>query len=129
MMRVLGKGGRERLVPLGEAALDALDCGCRTVAKRSSQRWIEFCFAQRSGARPGCDLAAHSPACAGRRNPATVYPHLLRHSFATHLLDHGADLRVVQLLLGHVDLGTTQIYTHVSKARLQDLYSRHHPRG
>lgn len=130
MMRVLGKGGRERLVPLGEAALAALDvwisCG-----RASLKPSIDRVFVSRSG-REMSRVAVwqriryHAAAC-GIDQP--VYPHLLRHSFATHLLDHGADLRVVQLLLGHADLGTTQIYTHVSRARLKSLYDRHHPRG
>lgn len=130
MMRVLGKGGRERLVPLGEAALDALGLWLQN-GRKALKPAVDRVFVSRSGR--SLDRVAiwqrirqHALA-AGIQQP--VYPHLLRHSFATHLLDHGADLRVVQLLLGHVDLGTTQIYTHVSKARLQDLYSRHHPRG
>lgn len=130
MMRVTGKGGRERLVPLGEAALDALDIWIsrgRPLLKPS----VDRVFVSRSG-RALSRVAVwqriryHALAC-GIAQP--VYPHLLRHSFATHLLDHGADLRVVQLLLGHADLGTTQIYTHVSRARLKSLYERHHPRG
>lgn len=130
VVRVRGKGGRERLVPLGEAARDAL------------QRWIGSCRRQ---LRPACEQVFVSRSgrplsrqalwqriryharCAGIDTP--VYPHRLRHSFATHLLDHGADLRVVQMLLGHADLSTTQIYTHVSRARLKNLYARHHPRG
>lgn len=130
VVRVRGKGGRERLVPLGEAALVAL------------QRWLhDF----RPGFRPQCEqvfvsrngkplsrqaiwlrIRAHARR-AGIDEP--VYPHRLRHSFATHLLDHGADLRVVQMLLGHADLSTTQIYTHVSRSRLKNLHRHHHPRG
>ncbi len=130
VLRVTGKGGRERLVPLGEPALDALALWLaqgRPALKPSQDR----VFVSRSG-QPLTRIAVwqrirqHAVA-AGIAQP--VHPHLLRHSFATHLLDHGADLRVVQMLLGHVDLGTTQIYTHVSRARLKSLYQRHHPRG
>ncbi len=130
LVRVVGKGGRERLVPLGEQAIDALSewlaKGRSTLGGRGDQ-----VFVSRSG-RPLTRVAVwqrlrqHALA-AGIAKP--VYPHLLRHSFATHLLDHGADLRVVQLLLGHADLSTTQIYTHVSRSRLQALHRQHHPRG
>lgn len=129
VIRVLGKGGRERLVPLGEAALDALQNWLRVRPELRPQD--ERVFVSRSG-RPLSrqaiwqrirDLASR----AGIVEP--VYPHRLRHSFATHLLDNGADLRVVQMLLGHADLATTQIYTHVSRARLKALHRQHHPRG
>lgn len=129
VIRVLGKGGRERLVPLGEAALDALQQWLRVRPQLRPQD--ETVFVSRSG-RPLSrqavwqrirDLARR----AGISEP--VYPHRLRHSFATHLLDNGADLRVVQMLLGHADLATTQIYTHVSRARLKALHRQHHPRG
>ncbi len=130
LVRVFGKGGRERLVPLGEAAIDALTVWLKK-GRTQLAPGCDQVFVSRSGR--GLTRAAiwqrirlHAKA-AGIDEP--VYPHLLRHSFATHLLDHGADLRVVQMLLGHVDLGTTQIYTHVSRARLQALYNRHHPRG
>ncbi len=130
IMRVIGKGGRERLVPLGEAAIDTL------------QRWLDQ---GRPALRPNSDALfvsrsgrALTRAAVWRRIrdhalaagiEQRVYPHLLRHSFASHLLDHGADLRVVQLLLGHSDLSTTQLYTHVSRARLKSIYDNHHPRG
>lgn len=129
VVRVLGKGGRERLVPLGESACDAI------------QRWLavrpalgpkgEWLFISKSGralSRQAIWARIRQLAVrAGIRE--TVHPHRLRHSFATHLLDNGADLRVVQMLLGHADLATTQIYTHVSRARLKSLHERHHPRG
>ncbi|AKS40860.1 site-specific tyrosine recombinase XerD [Wenzhouxiangella marina] len=130
LVRVLGKGGKERLVPLGERAIEAIDewlSRGRSALKSSTDR----VFVSRSG-RPLTRAAVwqrlrqHAMA-AGIGKP--VYPHLLRHSFATHLLDHGADLRVVQMLLGHADLGTTQIYTQVSRARLKQLHRQHHPRG
>ncbi len=130
LVRVSGKGGKERLVPLGEQAVEWLGRylrGARPVKSGTEPR----IFLSRTG-RP---LTREAVWQRIRLQATTagieqrVYPHLLRHSFATHLLDHGADLRVVQLLLGHSDLGTTQIYTHVSRARLGELYRRHHPRG
>lgn len=130
LVRVLGKGGRERLVPLGEAAIAALEVWLKDGRSKLAPV-CENVFVSRSGkpltrAAVWQRIRLHAVAAGIAER---VYPHLLRHSFATHLLDHGADLRVVQMLLGHVDLGTTQIYTHVSRARLQALYSRHHPRG
>lgn len=129
IVRVLGKGGRERLVPLGETACDAIQ---RWLVVRSELRpqgdWL---FVSKSGR-----VLSRQAIWARIRQLAVragitedVYPHRLRHSFATHLLDNGADLRVVQMLLGHADLTTTQIYTHVSRARLKSLHQRHHPRG
>jgi integrase/recombinase XerD len=130
VVRVLGKGGRERLVPLGEVAIDVLGewigqgrpkfkpRGDQVFVSRTGRKLTRQAIWQRIRYHAGVAGIAER-----------VYPHLLRHSFATHLLDHGADLRVVQMLLGHVDLGTTQIYTHVSKARLKALHARHHPRG
>jgi integrase/recombinase XerD len=132
VVQVIGKGGRERLVPVGEEA----------------QHWLERYLKQ---GRP--ELAGHAPAEAlflSRRGAAMtrqnfwhlikryarraginakLSPHTLRHAFATHLLEHGADLRAVQMLLGHRDLSTTQIYTHVTRARLKSLHEKHHPRG
>ena len=130
LVRVLGKGGRERLVPLGEAAIAALQVWVKS-GRSKLHPACEHVFVSRSGkpltrAAVWQRIRLHAAAAGIVER---VYPHLLRHSFATHLLDHGADLRVVQMLLGHVDLGTTQIYTHVSRARLQALYARHHPRG
>lgn len=130
VVRVRGKGGRERLVPLGEAAIDALGVWLKT--GRPALRPVgDTVFVSRSGRALSRQAVwqriRHHAHRAGVDGP--VYPHRLRHSFATHLLDHGADLRVVQMLLGHADLATTQIYTHVSRSRLKELHSRHHPRG
>jgi integrase/recombinase XerD len=133
VIRVLGKGSKERLVPLGDEAVTWL------------QRYLK-------GARPA--LAAEGKSdhvfLTTRRTPMTrqafwalikryavksaipaaaLSPHVLRHAFATHLLNHGADLRVVQLLLGHADITTTTIYTHVARERLKQLHAQHHPRG
>jgi integrase/recombinase XerD len=133
VVRVMGKGSKERLVPLGDEAVTWL------------QRYLK-------GARPG--LAAKGKSdhlfLTARRTPmtrqafwalikryavksaipaASLSPHVLRHAFATHLLNHGADLRVVQLLLGHADITTTTIYTHVARERLKQLHAQHHPRG
>jgi integrase/recombinase XerD len=132
VVRITGKGGKERLVPVGEEAMDWLrrylrearprlmggrDCPVLFVtARRDGMTRQAFWYAIRKHAR-----------AAGISQP--VSPHMLRHSFATHLLNHGADLRVVQLLLGHSDLSTTQIYTHIAREGLKQLHSRHHPRG
>lgn len=130
LVRVIGKGGRERLIPLGEPALDALTAWLKH-ARPQLKPATDRVFVSHRGlplTRQAVwqRIGLHARACGinGR-----IHPHRLRHSFATHLLDHGADLRVVQMLLGHADLGTTQIYTHVSKARLKSLYANHHPRG
>ena len=132
VVRIFGKGSKERLVPLGEEAMD----------------WIERYLQQ---GRPELIGPAQDdiafPSTRGKLMTRQTFwhrikywakaasidkdisPHTLRHAFATHLLNHGADLRVVQLLLGHSDLSTTQIYTHIAQARLQELHAKHHPRG
>jgi integrase/recombinase XerD len=132
VVRVFGKGGKERLVPLGEAAIEtvtdylgatrqALLKGRQSDVLFPSNRgkvmtrqtfWYRIkIYAKRAGIDPN------------------LSPHTLRHAFATHLINHGADLRVVQMLLGHSDLTTTQIYTHVARSRMQALHEKHHPRG
>ena len=132
VVRVFGKGNKERLVPIGEEALRWLqrylagpraellkDIPCEALfpSRRGTQMtrqtfWYRIkIYAERA------DIKKH------------LSPHTLRHAFATHLLNHGADLRVVQMLLGHSDLSTTQIYTHVAQQRMQELHEQHHPRG
>ena len=132
LVRITGKGGKERLVPLGEAALTALreylgEARPRLVRVRLTDKVF---LNQRGGgiSRQACwHLIKRHAARAGI--PMRLSPHTLRHAFATHLLNHGADLRAVQMLLGHADLSTTQIYTHVARERLKQLHARHHPRG
>jgi len=132
VVRVIGKGSKERLVPVGEEALtwmrrymdqarpdilagrqvDALFVTARGASMTRQAFWYLIRrYAARAGIRKG------------------ISPHTLRHAFATHLLNHGADLRVVQMLLGHADISTTQIYTHIARERLKQLHARHHPRG
>ena len=132
VVRITGKGGKERLVPLGEPALDWLQRylgGARGSILKG--RTCDAVFPSRRGRAMTRQTFWHAlkrhAASAGIKRQLS--PHVLRHSFATHLLNHGADLRVVQMLLGHGDLSTTQIYTHVARERLKNLHERHHPRG
>ncbi|MGZ9030163.1 MAG: site-specific tyrosine recombinase XerD [Burkholderiaceae bacterium] len=132
LVRVIGKGSKERIVPLGEEArrwierylkegrpaiLDGRVADAIFVTQRGGgmTRQMFWVLIKRYAVRGGID--------------GPLSPHGLRHAFATHLLNHGADLRVVQLLLGHADISTTQIYTHVARARLKSLHAQHHPRG
>jgi integrase/recombinase XerD len=131
VIRVTGKGGKERLVPMGEEALSSLESYIKFARPELLKRPISAVFPSRRGQlmtrQTFWHRIKHYAAVAGIG--ITLSPHTLRHAFATHLLNHGADLRVVQMLLGHSDLSTTQIYTHVAKQRLQSLVKNHHPRG
>jgi integrase/recombinase XerD len=132
VVRVMGKGGKERLVPLGEEALSWMQRymqESRPGLMKGGDCPLVFVTARKAGmTRQAFWYAIRKHAVvAGIAQP--VSPHMLRHSFATHLLNHGADLRVVQLLLGHSDLSTTQIYTHIAREGLKQLHSEHHPRG
>jgi integrase/recombinase XerD len=132
VLRVMGKGSRERLVPFGDQAHDWL---ARYLAQARpailGARASEALFVTRLGAAMSRQMfwrlvKRYALACG---ITAPLSPHTLRHAFATHLLNHGADLRAVQMLLGHADIGTTTIYTHVARERLRQLHARHHPRG
>ncbi len=132
LVRVIGKGGKERLVPMGELAVDNIEYylqGAR--AELLKQKQSDVLFPSKRGVMMTRQTFWHRIKLYALRSGVSteLSPHTLRHAFATHLLNHGADLRVVQLLLGHSDLSTTQIYTHVAKARLSQLHSEHHPRG
>jgi integrase/recombinase XerD len=126
VVRVTGKGNKERLVPLGEEAADWL---ARYLKARSGKS--DALFLTNRGAGMTRQAFWHLIRRYGARSipGKKLSPHVLRHAFATHLINHGADLRVVQLLLGHADISTTQIYTHVARERLKALHAKHHPRG
>lgn len=132
VVRVMGKGSKERLVPLGEEALDWLRrylAEARVTLLNNQVSNAMFVTARGEGMTRQMFwyLIKRHARHGGLSKP--VSPHTLRHAFATHLLNHGADLRVVQLLLGHADISTTQIYTHVARERLKQLHATHHPRG
>lgn len=132
-VRVMGKGSKERLVPLGETAAGWLshysaEARPALLAGRISDAVFITRRASAMTRQMFWRLVKHYGSIAGI-DPARLSPHTVRHAFATHLLNHGADLRIVQLLLGHADISTTQVYTHVARERLKSLHSRHHPRG
>jgi integrase/recombinase XerD len=136
VLRIMGKGSKERLVPFGQEAQQWLQ---RYMGQARpallGQRQTEDLFITTSGSKPGTamsrimfwNLVKRYAIQAGISSPLS--PHTLRHAFATHLLNHGADLRAVQMLLGHADISTTTIYTHVARERLKTLHAQHHPRG
>ena len=132
LMLVRGKGGKERLVPLSEPARASLaawlECRNRSLPKARPSRWL---FPSRGAdghlTRQRCGQLLKELAVAAGLDPARLSPHVLRHAFASHLLDHGADLRSVQQMLGHADIATTQIYTHVQGERLRRLVESAHP--
>jgi integrase/recombinase XerD len=132
VVRVLGKGSKERLVPLGEEAVHSISIYVKQARPGlAGKKNPQALFLTARGAGMTRQAFWHlirrygARAIPGKR----LSPHVLRHAFATHLINHGADLRVVQMLLGHADISTTQIYTHVARERLKQLHARHHPRG
>jgi len=132
VVKIIGKGNKERLVPVGEEAMSWLD-GYMNQARKAllgAQQCDYLFVTSRKDAmtrQAFWHIIKRYAKKAGINK--TLSPHTLRHAFATHLLNHGADLRVVQLLLGHADLSTTQIYTHIARERLKELHSKYHPRG
>ncbi len=129
LLRISGKGNKERLVPLGEAAVEALEAYLAQRAPDKAAADMVFLSARGQGMTRQAfwyRIKKYARRCGIYPLPS---PHQLRHSFATHLLNHGADLRVVQMLLGHSDLSTTQVYTQVAKSALKETHAKHHPRG
>jgi integrase/recombinase XerD len=132
VVRVVGKGDKERLVPVGEEALYWLQQhlrDARPLLLGTAQSAMVFPNRRGSGMTRQAFWYRIKHYALRAGITTHLSPHTLRHAFATHLINHGADLRVVQLLLGHSDLSTTQIYTHVARARMKELHQRHHPRG
>jgi integrase/recombinase XerD len=132
VVRIMGKGAKERLVPLGEEAVDWVSRYlAQARATLLARAQSDLLFVTRRGGGMTRQAFWHlikrygAAAIPGK----ALSPHVLRHAFATHLINHGADLRVVQMLLGHADISTTQIYTHVARERLKQLHAKHHPRG
>ena len=133
VVRIFGKGSKERLVPLGEEAVDWLrdylaEARPALLNHRQSEDFFVTARGEAMTRQAFWQMIKRYAVVAGI-DPNRLSPHVLRHAFATHLLNHGADLRVVQMLLGHSDISTTQIYTHVARERLKTLHALHHPRG
>ncbi len=132
IVRVVGKGSKERLVPFGEVAQTWIESYLNDARPRLVRgRATDAVFPTNRGSAMTRQTFWYAVKKYARQAEITceLSPHTLRHAFATHLLNHGADLRVVQMLLGHSDISTTQIYTHVARERLKELHGRHHPRG
>lgn len=133
VVRVMGKGGKERLVPMGENAVDWIETflqqGRPTLLGENSSDVVFPSRRARQMTRQTFWHRIKFYAAIAQIDAETLSPHVLRHAFATHLLNYGADLRVVQMLLGHSDLSTTQIYTHVATERLKQIHQQHHPRA
>ncbi len=132
VVQIVGKGGRERLIPIGEEALEWLEIYLKDGREMLlSGRQSDYIFVTNRGSNMTRQAFWHiiKRYAFDAQITKPLSPHTLRHAFATHLLNHGADLRVVQLLLGHVSLSTTQIYTHVARERLKTLHAQFHPRG
>ncbi|MFL9815327.1 site-specific tyrosine recombinase XerD [Stutzerimonas sp. VN223-3] len=132
VLRTFGKGNKERLVPLGEEAMHWLTRYLRDArGNLLAGKVSDVVFPSQRGDQMTRQTFWHRIKLHAKVAgiAVSISPHTLRHAFATHLLNHGADLRTVQMLLGHSDLSTTQIYTHIARARLQDLHAQHHPRG
>ena len=136
VLRVFGKGGKERLIPFGEVASDWIRRYITSVRPQLLEgRQTDDLFVTHRGPKAGTAMSRvmfwmivkKYALMAGIHSPMS--PHTLRHAFATHLLNHGADLRAVQMLLGHADISTTTIYTHVARERLKAIHAQHHPRG
>jgi integrase/recombinase XerD len=132
VVRVIGKGSKERMVPVGEEALAWIqrylkEARPQLLKGRASDELFVTTRGSSMTRQMFWHLLRRYAARSGLKKP--ISPHTLRHAFATHLLNHGADLRVVQLLLGHSDISTTQIYTHVARERMKQLHAKHHPRG
>ena len=133
VVRVMGKGSKERLVPLGDEAVEWLQRYYKdarpALAGEGKSESVFLTTRHTPLTRQAFWALIKRYAIKSAIAPAALSPHVLRHAFATHLLNHGADLRVVQLLLGHADITTTTIYTHVARERLKQLHAQHHPRG
>ena len=132
IVRVTGKGSKTRLVPMGEEAVDwikkYINEGRKDILKQQSSKYLFVTLRGKAMTRQAFWYLVKRYSILVKINKP-LSPHILRHAFATHLINHGADLRVVQMLLGHSDISTTQIYTHVARERLKNLHESHHPRG
>jgi len=132
IVRVTGKGSKTRLVPMGEEAVDwikkYINEGRKDILKQQSSKYLFVTLRGKAMTRQAFWYLIKRYSILAKINKP-MSPHILRHAFATHLINHGADLRVVQVLLGHSDISTTQIYTHVARERLKNLHESHHPRG